>query len=700
MAFVLANRMQNVMGSIVNEDQTAYIKGRYMGCNIRQMSDIIDFYDMHEKSGLLLMLDFKKAFDSLEWNFLLKTLVFFNFGPSFIRWIKTIYKLPEACVKNNGYISDNFTIHRGIRQGCPVSALIFILCVEVLGLKVRQHPKLLGFDLGNKDKPVKVIQYADDGVLFLNNKDELCNALNLLDKFGKVAGTVLNNSKCEGLWLGKDKQQQNGCKIFGLKWPNQIKCLGIYMGHNKELNNIRNWVEKINDVESLLMRWKKRDLTLFGKVLIIKSFAISKLILAASLLPIPENCVKEINKILFNFLWGSKDKVKRIKVIKKVKDGGLGMIDVQSLFDSLKSGWVKRIMCANPNKSGWAQLPRYFLQKFFECDFKLNMNFDESIIFNELKKTHPFYKEVLLCYNKVYVTTEEEFKNDIYNQPLWGNKFINVKVRTKNKVLFLQNWIRSGINYVNDLRFVDGCLDENFLFQKVTAKNNILIEIMMMKNVLLPYKTLLLDIGNVNKKTYTIPYENTKEMYNRLTDVKVESVINMSNYLQPYCNSESIEEKCVFQSKLINQNENKLKEFNYKLINGILPCNVNLMRWRKLNTGKCDVCDESQTIEHLLFDCKYVKGHWKYVEQALNVRLSFCNIICGIQTDSISNNTITLAAFLIYKEWLIASFNKKCRIPLVTSTLFKAELQNRYKIYRHCNMNSFADMVEKLLNLL
>ena len=89
------------------------------------------------------------------------------------------------------------------------------------------------------------------------------------------------------------------------------------MGHNKELNHIKNCVEKISEVESILMRWKKRNLTLFGKVLIIKSFAISKLILAVSLLPIPECCVEEINKILFNFLWGSKDKVKRIKVIKK-----------------------------------------------------------------------------------------------------------------------------------------------------------------------------------------------------------------------------------------------------------------------------------------------------------------------------------------------------------------------------------------------
>ena len=104
------------MGSIISHDQTAYVKGRYMGCNIRLISDVIEHYDKMEKSGVLLMLDFKKAFDSLEWNFLTKSLEYFNFGNSFIKWIETIYKSPTACIKNNGFVSESFEISRGIRQ--------------------------------------------------------------------------------------------------------------------------------------------------------------------------------------------------------------------------------------------------------------------------------------------------------------------------------------------------------------------------------------------------------------------------------------------------------------------------------------------------------------------------------------------------------------------------------------------------------
>ena len=123
LAFTLAERMQKVISEIVSSDQTAYIKGRYIGSNIRLVSDVIDYYDLTNKSGILLMLDFQKAFDTIEWRFLFKTLEFFNFGPSFITWIKTIYHRPEACLKNNGFLSDYFDINRGIRQGCPVSCL-------------------------------------------------------------------------------------------------------------------------------------------------------------------------------------------------------------------------------------------------------------------------------------------------------------------------------------------------------------------------------------------------------------------------------------------------------------------------------------------------------------------------------------------------------------------------------------------------
>ena len=126
LAFVLANRLQKVIGKIINVGQTAYKKGQFMGNNIRLVSDLIDYYDILIKSGILLAIDYHKAFDSIEWNFIYKALKSLNFGLS-INWIK-----------NNGHLSEVFQMFRGIRQGCSVSALLFILSVEILATKIRQ----------------------------------------------------------------------------------------------------------------------------------------------------------------------------------------------------------------------------------------------------------------------------------------------------------------------------------------------------------------------------------------------------------------------------------------------------------------------------------------------------------------------------------------------------------------------------------
>ena len=242
--FTLPQRMQLVISDITSTDQTAYIKRRYMGTNIRLVSDVIEHYNATNKSGILLMLDFRKAFDTIGWNFLLQTLHFFNFGPSFVRWIETIYHKPLACIKNDGYLSDTFDISRGICQGCHVSALLFVLCVEILAIKIRNSSTLKGFQFGFENKPVKIAQHDDDGILFLNDKNELCSALSILEIFGRMSGLILNVEKCEGLWLMRKKFLQTNCKLFGIKWPEQFRCLGIYIGHNKQLNERRIFLKR------------------------------------------------------------------------------------------------------------------------------------------------------------------------------------------------------------------------------------------------------------------------------------------------------------------------------------------------------------------------------------------------------------------------------------------------------------------------
>jgi hypothetical protein len=144
---VLAQRLKKVLPKIINVDQTGYVKNRFIGFNLRQIQDIIDYADIYKIEGAIIFVDFTKAFDSLEWNFMLHTLKHFGFNESFINWVKTLYTDIQTCVMNNGWVSEMFKNKRGIRQKCPLSALLFVLSVEIMASRLRNNKDIKGFQI-------------------------------------------------------------------------------------------------------------------------------------------------------------------------------------------------------------------------------------------------------------------------------------------------------------------------------------------------------------------------------------------------------------------------------------------------------------------------------------------------------------------------------------------------------------------------
>ena len=117
--------------------------------------------------------------------------------------------------------------------------------------------------------------------------------------------------------------------------------------YNKFENTIKyNLADKILEFENCLERWKKWKLSLIGKITVLKTFAIPKIVYPLTVLTNPdENTVKELKLKMFPFLWNNKpDKISRNQIIQDYKYGGLRMIDIESFIDGLKSTWVKRIL--------------------------------------------------------------------------------------------------------------------------------------------------------------------------------------------------------------------------------------------------------------------------------------------------------------------------------------------------------------------
>ena len=144
----IANRIRKVLQKIINNDQTGFLKSRFIGENIRLIDSIINSTNTEKIPGLLLFVDFEKAFDSIEWSIIEKTLKYYNFGASLVTWVKVFYTDVSSCVLNNGWSSEFFNLGRGVREGCPLSPYLFILCAEILGNTVRTDNEVRGIKSG------------------------------------------------------------------------------------------------------------------------------------------------------------------------------------------------------------------------------------------------------------------------------------------------------------------------------------------------------------------------------------------------------------------------------------------------------------------------------------------------------------------------------------------------------------------------
>ena len=307
---VIAKRLEKVLPKIINPDQSGYIKNRYIGENVRLTSDIMKYTEENNIPGIALFLDFKKAFDTIEWDFINSCLKKFNFGPDIQNWVKILYNNVSSCVLNNGFASEFFSVERGVRQGCPLSGLLFVIGIEILARAIKNDSAIKGIHVGEKE--IKVSLYADDTTAFVRDLDSVDHLLTLLDNFKNLSGLEINTTKSEGLWLGRWKNKTE--TPFGFRWPRDpIKALGIFFSYDINKTNELNFAEKIRNLEKTLNSWKRRNLTLYGKINIVKTFGLSKLIYNTSVLVIPENFVKEIDKLIFNFIWDGKPaKIKKI----------------------------------------------------------------------------------------------------------------------------------------------------------------------------------------------------------------------------------------------------------------------------------------------------------------------------------------------------------------------------------------------------
>ena len=182
-----------------------------------------------------------------------------------------------------------------------------------------------------------------------------------MDDFGKLAGLFLNVKKTKAIWLGKWMNNKN--KPLNISWFHcPVKILGIHFSYDEKGNNELNFNQKIQKLQTKLDIWSSRDLTIFGRAMILKTLGLSQLVYSASNLVVPQGIVDLVKTKSFRFLWrNKKDKIKTSCLYQDPDTGGIRMTDINIMFKALKLAWIPRLI--KSDKSNWCTIPNHFSEE-------------------------------------------------------------------------------------------------------------------------------------------------------------------------------------------------------------------------------------------------------------------------------------------------------------------------------------------------
>lgn len=148
----IAGRILPVLSKVIATDQVANVPGRFVGDAVLNLQAAVEYVSLCNLPAAFISLDQEKAFDRVDWGLMIRTMTKMGFSSSLCRWIPTFYSAPWSSVLVNGHFSDFFLLIRGVRQGCPLSPLLYIICAEVLAANVRCCPSIDSLILPSSDK--------------------------------------------------------------------------------------------------------------------------------------------------------------------------------------------------------------------------------------------------------------------------------------------------------------------------------------------------------------------------------------------------------------------------------------------------------------------------------------------------------------------------------------------------------------------
>ncbi len=336
LAKILTIRLREAMKALVHPDQTCAVPGRDIRDALLALYTTVESMNINYMDGILVSVDHMSAFDMIEWDYLVQSMKVFGFGPKFVKWIEIIYcqGWVRSSVQVNGFLTSPFLVSRGIRQGCPLSPLLYVLVSETVTNYIRNSVLVKGIYIERHE--FKINCYADDTNFFVKDFESVRELMRIYQNYKSASGATLKISKTQMLLLGRDEYFQVPAE-FRQYIKDMIKIYGVQVTKNG-FDIKENW-EGVEDALKLKeYKVPTRDLSYYGKIGVFMTYTLSKMWYIANLITPNETLCRKVEHILDKYLWypSERNLVKKSLLKLPIENGGLKYPDIKTRIQAIR----------------------------------------------------------------------------------------------------------------------------------------------------------------------------------------------------------------------------------------------------------------------------------------------------------------------------------------------------------------------------
>ena len=472
LARFMAMKLEKTQHSIIEIEQNAYIRGRFIGNGIKMLQLVREHVHRTKSKALMVSVDIRKAFDSVSHEYMQKVFEKHNYGPKFRAQIRTLYKGAKTCATNQGYTTNYWPLRRSVKQGCPFSAVCFLNMINPLIRKLKKDPQVKGVTIRNIE--YKINAFADDITLILKDEASLQKAMKIIKDFGEISGLKTNQEKTEIMAIGN---WQGPVRIQGYKMVEKMKICGITIAKRNQSQADEELYDEIyRKAEKTVNRLRMRNISIKGKIIVIKSLIISLCQYFLSYTRPPDGFYKKMDKLIYQrFLWNNVDLIKRNALNQPIEKGGLKLDRLRDIYTACNASWIARLDIDEPY--GWHNFMMNEINRLGGT-IVLNGKIEEKSL-DDVKSN--IIHNMLQCWNSFHI---ENMNNDDYikHMPIWSNRFITDK---KNKGI-QDPYLSKFIKCISQLYHTDGIMINFETAKRLGCKQNNFLNFMKVKKSIKP----------------------------------------------------------------------------------------------------------------------------------------------------------------------------------------------------------------------